>query len=345
MRVVISHFFNEEYLLPWWLQHHVPIFDYGVMINHGSNDASVDIIRKYAPHWRVVNSRLTEFDAALTDLEVSNVESELPPSWKLVLNVTEFLMTAKPLDDIERELLDRGRGGCACSGMIIVDEKPDHHPSPSRPLVLQKHFGIDDNCVGDQTVEDRQHRRSLGLDQNVLRNRFYHSHAIGMYGPGRHNSTNPDYHFRNPDMFVFYYAFAPWNHAGIARKTQIASKIRAADLARGWGTHHTFAKENWQTQFDKIQANAYDLSQLAPIRSAMSLIETVLDFSSPEKPHLSPRLLEQNYAKLLHEEQLHRTELQRQIANLQHRLIENIGSRQLVNTVGRRLLAKLSGRR
>ncbi|MCA3390648.1 MAG: glycosyltransferase family 2 protein, partial [Roseomonas sp.] len=40
MRSVICHFFNEAYLLPWWLKHHVPIFDHGVMIDHGSTDGS-----------------------------------------------------------------------------------------------------------------------------------------------------------------------------------------------------------------------------------------------------------------------------------------------------------------
>ena len=29
-RVVISHFFNEAYLLPWWLKHHREMFDHGV---------------------------------------------------------------------------------------------------------------------------------------------------------------------------------------------------------------------------------------------------------------------------------------------------------------------------
>ena len=32
-RVVISHFFNEAYLLPWWLKHHREIFDHGVLID------------------------------------------------------------------------------------------------------------------------------------------------------------------------------------------------------------------------------------------------------------------------------------------------------------------------
>ena len=341
MRVVISHFFNEEYLLPWWLKHHVPLFDYGILINHGSTDKSADIIRDLAPHWRLVNSRLTEFDAALTDLEVSNYESELPPSWRIVLNVTEFLMPAKPLAQIESELSDRGLGGCACSGLIVVDEDPLQVPGLDRPLVLQKHFGIEDNLVSDQSEESREKRLKMGLDRHILRNRFYHRHSIGMYGPGRHNSTNPDYHFRNPDMSVFYYAFAPWTDAGIARKTQIKNKIRPADLARGWGTHHTFTPDQWQSHFDRIRPNALDLSTIEAVRSALQLIEQNTE-RVPERLEIAPKEQQLDYARLLHEEQLHRTDLQRRIARVQNELVGNIGSKELVRILIRRLGNKLS---
>lgn len=341
MRVVISHFFNEEYLLPWWLQHHVPMFDYGIMINHGSTDRSTEIVNELAPHWRLVNSRLTEFDAALTDLEVSNYEADLPPSWKIVLNVTEFLMPAKPLDLIELELTNRGLGGCACSGMIVVDEAPLKAPVPDRPLVLQKHFGIEDNGVSDQSEQSREKRLEMGLDRHILRNRFYHSHSIGMYGPGRHNSTNPDYHFRNPDMSVFYYAFAPWNDAGITRKTQIKKRIKPADLARGWGTHHTFAADEWQTHFDRIKTNAIDLSTVKAIHDALQLIEQNFKLT-PKPSSLAPKNHQLDYARLLHEEQLHRTELQRRLAGIEGELISNIGSKELIRILIRRLRSKLN---
>jgi len=77
MRTVICHFYNEEYLLPWWLKHHLSLFDYGILIDHGSTDRSADICRELAPHWRLVRSRLSHFDAYLTDLEVMNYEQEM----------------------------------------------------------------------------------------------------------------------------------------------------------------------------------------------------------------------------------------------------------------------------
>ena len=42
-------FYNEEYLLPWWLMHHTKIFDHGILINRGSTDRSVEICKLLAP--------------------------------------------------------------------------------------------------------------------------------------------------------------------------------------------------------------------------------------------------------------------------------------------------------
>lgn len=61
MTTLISHFYNEQYLLPWWLMHHVPLFNHGILINRGSSDQYVEIIRKMAPHWEIRNSKVPDF--------------------------------------------------------------------------------------------------------------------------------------------------------------------------------------------------------------------------------------------------------------------------------------------
>ena len=43
---IISHFYNEEYLLPFWLNHHKKYFTNAIMIDYDSTDNSVDIIKK-----------------------------------------------------------------------------------------------------------------------------------------------------------------------------------------------------------------------------------------------------------------------------------------------------------
>lgn len=56
-KTIISHFYNEEYLLPWWLMHHTKIFDHGILINRGSTDRSVEICKLFAPNWEVRDSK------------------------------------------------------------------------------------------------------------------------------------------------------------------------------------------------------------------------------------------------------------------------------------------------
>lgn len=264
VRAVISHFYNEEYLLPWWLAHHVDLFDVGILINHGSTDRSVEIAREFAPHWRIVNSRLTEFDAALTDLEVSNYEWELPPCWKIALNVTEFLLPAKPLCEIESELTEQGRVGCACSGFVVVDDAPERPPTYERPLVLQKHWGLDDNAEQNPDL-----RAKLGLAPFAGRNRFYHSNSTGLYTVGRHSSIHPDHAHRNRDLLIFHYGFAPWTEEGIRRKTHHRNKMAPADIARGWAVHHLNSDDEWTGHFRKIRPNAIDLSLEPTVRDAL----------------------------------------------------------------------------
>ncbi len=254
MRTVICHFFNEAYLLPWWLKHHLALFDHGIMIDHGSTDASSSIIREMAPHWRVVHSRLTQFDAYLTDFEVMEYERQLP-GWKMVLNVTEFVMSTVSLDIIENELTRMGRMGCAASGMFMVDHQPEILPTISMSLAVQKHWGLDDNAELQPQL-----RTALGLPPIPYRNRFFHRAEVGMYHPGRHKSFHPDSTFRLMDLMVFYFSFAPWNEEVIRRKTQIAAKLNPDDLQRGWGAQHLKKAEDLQRDYERLRTNATDLN-------------------------------------------------------------------------------------
>ncbi|MBL8600256.1 MAG: glycosyltransferase family 2 protein [Devosia sp.] len=312
VRAVISHFYNEEYLLPWWLAHHVDLFDVGILINHGSTDRSVEIARELAPHWRIVNSRLTQFDAALTDLEVSNYEWELPTCWKIALNITEFVLPARPLSEIESELTEQGRMGCACSGFIVVDDAPERAPTYEQPLVLQKHWGLDDNAVQDPDL-----RASLGLPRIIGRNRFYHSNSTGLYTVGRHASAHPDYAYRSRDLLIFHYRFAPWTEAGVRRKTHHRDKMAPADIARGWGAHHVNSDDEWTAQFRKVRPNAIDLSSEPAVRGALRRL-TEQAKGPGQVPAVGPRAERSlDYARVVYSLQVTGADLQAQIAQLQ----------------------------
>ncbi|MBU3580228.1 glycosyltransferase family 2 protein [Polynucleobacter sp. 73C-SIWE] len=254
MRTVICHFYNESYLLPWWLNHHKNIFDHGIMINHRSTDSSVDIIKKITPNWDIVETRLSEFDAYMTDLEVMNYEEQVT-GFKIALNVTEFLMPTLPLEQIEHAIQKLGRVGCAASGMICVDNNISITPNYDSPLQTQKYFGYDDNLIIDQ-----RSRMLLGQSPYPYRNRFYHSHKVGMYQPGRHLSYHHDANFRVNELMIFHYGYAPWNESFLARKIQIKDKVSKGDISRNWGLQHLKGYEELNSDFEKQKILSIDLN-------------------------------------------------------------------------------------
>ena len=70
---LVSHFYNEDYLMPWWLEHHKDMFDHGIMIDYSSTDNSVDIIKEICPHWEIRQSRNQFFGAREIDAEVEDI--------------------------------------------------------------------------------------------------------------------------------------------------------------------------------------------------------------------------------------------------------------------------------
>ncbi len=228
---VITHFYNEEYLLPWWLNHHTKIFDQGILIDHNSTDKSIEICKRLAPHWKIYKTNLDYFDAWLNDFEVMTYEKETT-GWKIALNVTEFLVSSHPLTYIQNSLMSIGKKGVACSGYIMVDENRNTIPSDSAFLVEQKSTGIDENFFNK-----RWKRRLFNL-QEPTRNRFFHMLPTGIYSPGRHTSHHPDWGFRSPNLLILHYAYSPWCTEFIERKLQIKSKIPVSDTMYSWGMQH-----------------------------------------------------------------------------------------------------------
>ncbi len=254
MRSVICHFFNEAYLLPWWLKNHLPLFDHGVMIDNGSTDASADIIREMAPHWRLVRGRHHYLNAYLTDLEVMHYEQELP-GWKIVLNVTEFLMPALELDFVQRDLKKMGYDGCAASGMLIVDHQPEISPTRELSLPTQKYWGIDDNA------ELAPERRLEIQFRTPMRNRFFHCSEIGMYSPGRHHSHHPDGKVRLTPLMIFYFGYAPWNQEMMARRTQIKATLDPLTVKQGWADQHCRTSTKMQSDYELARSKAKNLME------------------------------------------------------------------------------------
>jgi hypothetical protein len=255
-RVVISHFFNEAYLLPWWLKHHREIFDHGVLIDYASTDESVEICKSLAPNWEVVPSENASFAAILCDFEVMKHESRFPDAWKLALNTTEFLV-APELEKMERLLVQHDLTGVRLPGAVMVDTNPDVPPDPSKPLVTQKATGI---------WEDQLDLKALAMPGLTFstRSRFYHRYTIGAYAPGRHASHLPRQCNGSRDLgSIRWYGFSPWCNAFKARKLQISNRRDVFDVKNGFGAQHQADVEELDRRWSKLAPLCGTLSEAA----------------------------------------------------------------------------------
>ena len=269
-KTVIMHFYNEEKMLKWWLPHHTKLFDEGILINHSSTDWSVDICRSLAPHWKIVNTKLTDFNAAKNDSEVMEYEARIK-GWKMVLNVTEFLV-CKPnrLDLILKDMKSNNISCLQTRGVIMVDSKPDELASEKKSLVQQK-------CQG--YIEDKHpyHGGKLALLRDLyyhleiasgkrrsrlgFRNRIIHSHLTGDYGVGRHG-TNHNIGSISEPVYTFWYGFSPWDQEMILRKQQIKERIPREDFEKNFGFQHFWGEARLQEEYEKHLTKSSDLAYL-----------------------------------------------------------------------------------
>lgn len=232
-KTILTHFYNEEYLLPWWLEHHKERFDWGVCINYASTDRSVEIIKDICPKWLVVDSVNSMFDAKLCDEEVVKYEQQIP-GWKVTLNVTEFLVGDYSVlnDTPDQELI------VPCNVMVDVEE--DVEPDINTSLLDQKHYGI---YFSD-------------TDSVLRRPRCIHNKKQVQYPLGRHYEKH-----NCEDLQVCWYGWSPFNDKVKERKLQIQNKIPQSDKDRGFGREHITNSEMLVENFISLKSQSRDLSK------------------------------------------------------------------------------------
>jgi Glycosyl transferase family 2 len=261
MRVVISRFFNESYLMPWWLKHHREIFDHGILIDSNSTDDTSDICRTLAPDWEIVKTEVREFTIIMTDFEVMKHEARFPDAWKIALNTSEFLVTPG-LSKLEGVVIQKGYAGVALPGAIMVDTEPDKLPSPDLPLMQQKNSGFWEEGFDFATAAILGHKEPT-------HGRVYHRFEIGAYAPGRHRSLLPGLgRASREDGAIWWYGFSPWTEAFRTRKRQFANTIGEFDKRFGWGVQHYAELETIDDRWNKLRAFSRPLSgspEVAPL--------------------------------------------------------------------------------
>ena len=204
-KTVISHFYNEEYLLPWWLNHHREIFDHGIMIDYDSTDRSVEIIRKLCPTWTIVPSRNKEFLALQVDEEVMDIMAYID-GYKMALNTTEFLIGDLGFLD---EPNAPSKIYMRCLAMVDPPEESEKVPTYDLPLLQQKYHGLN--------FENSFDLRYARLMHN----------SPEAYEAGRH------YWVSHPDhrLAVVWYGWSPYTDKLLKRRRQIRDKIPSIDPA------------------------------------------------------------------------------------------------------------------
>lgn len=225
MATLISHFYNEEYLLPYWLDHHKRIFDNGIMIDYDSTDNSVDIIKKCCPNWKIIKSINRDFGARAVDSEVMQIEQSIN-DWKMVLNTTEFLVTSNLngiLNKYPKNTMLETNGIAVCGESEV-------------PSILTIKKGV--------------------ISDNNRRNRKIHNYEKGNYIDGRHEST----HFCiRENMYTVWYSHFPWNESTIQRKLQIQNRIPEYDKIMRLGYQHITTRDALNNDYLKFSENVYDL--------------------------------------------------------------------------------------
>jgi len=220
---VLTNVFNEEWLLPFWLEHHKDMFDHGVVLDYHSTDGSMDFVRRICPHWDIRTTRNEFFDAKQIDLEFMDIERETV-GYCVVLNTTEFLCAEKSLKD----LLPDKKNKC-----FQVTSWSPYNPTECNPSTLRELLG------------------GFDLASPSFRSpRFIHSCTTGRYAFGRHETQNTSE--RIDGLWLLWMGHYPMCESMWQRKLQIKAKMSENDKQKGFGHQHTLPKSGMEQQRDEL---------------------------------------------------------------------------------------------
>lgn len=216
---VISHMYNEEFLLPYWLDHHKKIFKNGIIIDYLSTDNSIKIIEKICPHWKVIKTKniinnKPNFDSILVDQEVMEIERSIE-TYKICLNTTEFLFFDSnfKFDKVCYGIKSYFSG---CS-------KDLYFPTNCKDLLKNIDIISQDNARGF---------------------RYLHKNENLNYGPGRHEIYNNIERTIDDNIFILHIANYNLENQFILRKLQIQNNIPETDKIKKFGCHHILSDYN-----------------------------------------------------------------------------------------------------
>lgn len=242
-KTVVCTFYNEEYILPWFLRHNREVFDHGVMIDYHSTDRSREIIKELCPTWDIVMSRNFDFQADRVDQEIMDVENQFD-GWKMCLNATELLIG-------DYSILDDQPGQFLVPSVFMVDCDRERLVTHDLPLYEQKTDGF----MFSDSQQNFLERRARSIHSKPVH--YALQSTVECMGPGRHFNK-----YTTDKLAVFYYGWAPLDEQGMKRKLQIQTQTPLHDRQRGWGFHHITNKETVEYRLEnEFMPRSRDLTQ------------------------------------------------------------------------------------
>jgi hypothetical protein len=247
MITAIVHMFNEEYLLPLWIEHHKHVFSHVIFIDYRSTDKSVEIIREMAPTWEIRTTRTTEWAAQKDDEEVVDIERTIS-GFKIALNITDFFLP-----------------GCSIEELTQM-----------APIQRLHVFTV---CSSNENDEEGKSLRDIlkGIERAVPEKRgtrILHSMEDGNYYLGRHDTRHPTTWSK---ASIVWFGFYPWTEKMIQRKLQFAQNLSSGDINIGAGLQHLWSRSE---MIEKHSAYCKEIPLLDsyPIlrRDIQSFIDTYL---------------------------------------------------------------------
>jgi len=211
---VLTNVYNEEYLLPFWLEHHKDLFDHGIVVDYNSTDKSIEIIRQYCPTWEIITTKNKAFGAIEIDKEFMELEKNIS-GYKIVLNTTEFLLSKI---DIRTVLPNIKNQYIEIESLNFLSTKDNYYPNTLNDLFSGIEY--------ISTVSGKLKRSP----------RYLHSYESGNYRLGRHNASYP-ITLQIP-AYIGWFGFYPWNDKIIERRLQIKNQIPESDKKVGYSYHH-----------------------------------------------------------------------------------------------------------
>lgn len=250
--ILLSHVYNESFLMPYFCKHYINQCDHAVIVDYASTDNTLDIVRSLCPKWEIRQSKNKEFDASECDEEINDIEQEFKDCWKFCFNTTEFLFHYNIRELLnEAYRLNNNVLGFKTHGINMV-ENPLHEEGglDDRPLVLQRHYGYAE--VGPLEIRSRS--------------RTIHRSNDRVYEPsgGRHRGTINAQLF-DPPIYLLWFGYSPWNRQMIDRKLQIQNRISGRDKIWKRGIEHICDERELNRRYREVFVpKSYNLLQVHP---------------------------------------------------------------------------------